>query len=99
MSLECRTCGARFAHGPAARLHRCASSVPVNPWQVPVVVASVVLERAACGYVCKACGGPAPQGVGYAAPGSEAAAASEGLTRCACGYSVHADALEEGAGR
>lgn len=42
----------------------------------------------ACGFVCKRCHGPSPQGVGYAAPGVEAAAASEGLTRCACGYSV-----------
>jgi len=87
---------------------------PVNPWSVPVVVASVVLERAACGFVCKRCGEPlppsgirsaggtneaAPQGVGYAAVGVEAAAASEGLTRCACGYSVHADVLEEGGQR
>lgn len=116
--LECRSCGARFAHGPAARLHRCAASVPVNPWSVPVVVASAALDRTACGYVCKRCGGPSPQGVGYAAPGVEAAAASAGLTRprysssdsgsgdaeritwrCACGYSVHADYLEEGGQR
>ena len=40
------------------------------------------------GYICKRCHGPAPVGVGYVAPGVEAAAASEGLTRCACGYSV-----------
>ena len=44
------------------------------------------------GYVCKRCGGPSPVGVGYAAPGAAAAAASEGLTRCQCGYSVRADA-------
>jgi len=71
----------------------------VSPWQAPAVLASVVLERAACGFVCKRCGGPAPVGVGYAAVGVEAAAASEGLTRCACGYSVHPDALEEGGQR
>lgn len=71
----------------------------MSGWEGPAVVAAVQLDRTACGYVCKRCGGPAPVGVGYAAPGSEAAAASEGLTRCACGYSVHADVLEEGGQR
>lgn len=40
------------------------------------------------GFICKQCHGPSPLGVGYAAPGADAEAASQGLTRCACGYSV-----------
>ena len=40
------------------------------------------------GYICKRCHGPAPVGVGYVANGADAAQASAGLTRCACGYSV-----------
>ncbi len=44
-----------------------------------------------CGYICKRCGGASPVGVGYVANGVEAAQASEGLTRCACGYSVSPD--------
>jgi hypothetical protein len=45
------------------------------------------LAANACGYVCKSCDGPAPIGVGYAAPGLEAYTASQELTECACGYS------------
>ena len=40
------------------------------------------------GYICKACNGPAPAGIGYVADGADAAARSEGLTACECGYST-----------
>lgn len=40
------------------------------------------------GYVCKQCGGPAPLGIGYADYSPGARERSEGLTSCACGYSV-----------
>lgn len=71
----------------------------VSPWDVPAVLEVVQLDRTRAGFVCKACGGPAPAGVGYAAPGRDAEEASAGLERCGCGYSVHADALEDGGDR
>ena len=40
------------------------------------------------GYTCKHCHGPAPVGIGYVADGADAAARSEGLTACECGYST-----------
>lgn len=45
------------------------------------------------GYQCKQCDGPAPMGVGYAAPGGYDKSVSR--TSCDCGYSQ----LPEGAGR
>lgn len=45
------------------------------------------------GYRCKQCDGPSPVGVGYVDNSTDAAAASAGLTVCACGYSR----LEQGA--
>lgn len=43
------------------------------------------------GYVCKKCGRPSPVGVGYVAPGKEAAEASAGITACECGHSMAVD--------
>ena len=40
------------------------------------------------GYVCKQCGGPAPLGIGFPDDSEGAYERSEGLTSCACGYSV-----------
>lgn len=40
------------------------------------------------GYVCKQCGGPAPLGIGFPDNSPGARERSEGLTSCACGYSV-----------
>lgn len=42
----------------------------------------------AYGYICKNCGGPAPLGIGYAAPGPDAHKASAHLTTCPCDYST-----------
>jgi|SRR5690625_894620 len=39
------------------------------------------------GYVCKSCGTASPVGIGYAAPGVEAARASYDCFKCRCGYS------------
>lgn len=50
------------------------------------------------GYICKRCHGPAPVGVGYVANGADAAKASAGLTRCACGYSVDPSTTTNGDG-
>lgn len=41
------------------------------------------------GFICKQCGKPAPQGVGYASWAPGAYAASVGVLRCPCGHSVH----------
>jgi hypothetical protein len=43
------------------------------------------------GFVCKKCGKPSPVGVGYVAPGKEAAEASAGITACECGHSMAVD--------
>ena len=40
------------------------------------------------GYICKACNGPAPAGIGYIAEGTDAADASKNINSCACGYST-----------
>ncbi len=47
--------------------------------------------KAETGYVCKACGGVAPVGVGYAVHGWRGVA-DESRTSCSCGYSVRAEA-------
>lgn len=50
--------------------------------------AELAEEAEPTGYICKQCEGPAPMGIGYAAAGTAAAAASAALTQCGCGYST-----------
>lgn len=46
-----------------------------------------IVRAADHGYVCKHCNEPSPMGIGFVAPGRDAAMASTALDACQCGYS------------
>ena len=69
-----------------------ARGIPVSDVDAFAEVQAAIVDG--MGYVCKACNGPAPMGVGYAFTSAPGAVASLSVNACPCGQSQLAEGVE-----